>query len=292
MDLCNQTIIREVLARHGFHFSKSLGQNFLTASWVPERIADSCGADEHSAALEVGPGMGCLTQELSRRAARVCAIEIDRALFPVLAETLADCGNVEIVPGDVLKTDFATLCAEKFGDMPVHACANLPYYITTPAISALLDSGVFSSVTVMVQKEVAQRICSSAGSKDYSAFSVYVQYHADAQVLFDVPRGCFVPQPKVDSAVVRMVPYQAPPVDAGYEKLFFSLVKAAFGQRRKTLANALGTVLGGTLGKEGILDLISSCGFDTRIRGERLSLEDFALLSRTAKQRLDALKDR
>lgn len=290
MDLCNRTVIREVLTRHGFHFSKSLGQNFLTAAWVPERIAVECGADAGSAALEVGPGMGCLTQQLSRQAARVCAIEIDRALFPVLEETLSDCDNVEIVQGDVLKTDFAALCAEQFGAMPVHACANLPYYITTPAISTLLDSRVFSSVTVMVQKEVAQRICSSAGSKDYSAFSVYVQYYADAQILFDVPRSCFVPQPKVDSAVVRIVPYPTPPVEVADEALFFSLVKAAFGQRRKTLANALGTVLGGTLGKEGIVQLIEACGFDARIRGERLSLEDFACLSRTARHRLDALK--
>ena len=289
MDLCNRTVIREVLTRHGFHFSKSLGQNFLTAAWVPERIADECGADEHSGALEVGPGMGCLTQQLSRRAQRVCAIEIDRALFPVLDETLADCENVQIVQGDVLKCDFAALCAEQFGDRPVHACANLPYYITTPAISALLDSKVFASVTVMVQKEVAQRICSKAGSKDYSAFSVYVQYLADAQILFDVPRGCFVPQPKVDSAVVRMVPYDTPPVQVGDEKLFFSLVKAAFGQRRKTLANALGTALGSTLGKQGIVDLLAACGFDPRIRGEKLDLEEFARLTRTAKEMLDGL---
>lgn len=290
MDLCNRTVIRDVLTRHGFHFSKSLGQNFLTAAWVPERIADECGADEKSGALEVGPGMGCLTQQLSRRAQKVCAIEIDRALFPVLEETLADCDNVEIVQGDVLKCDFRQLCAEKFGEQPVHACANLPYYITTPAISALLDSGVFDSVTVMVQKEVAQRICSAAGSKDYSAFTLYVQYYADAQILFDVPRGCFVPQPKVDSAVVRMVPYETPPVEVGDEKLFFSLIKAAFGQRRKTLANALGSVLGGTLGKVGIVELIETCGFDVRIRGEKLSLEDFALLSRTAQRRLAELQ--
>lgn len=287
MDLCNRTVIREVLTRHGFHFSKSLGQNFLTAAWVPERIADECGADAHSCALEVGPGMGCLTQQLSRRAQRVCAIELDRALFPVLDETLADCDNVQIVQGDVLKCDFAALCAEQFGDRPVHACANLPYYITTPAISALLDSKVFASVTVMVQKEVAQRICSQAGAKDYSAFSVYVQYFANAQILFDVPRGCFVPQPKVDSAVVRMVPYDVPPVQVEDETLFFSLVKAAFGQRRKTLSNALGTALGSTLGKQGIVELIAACGFDPRIRGEKLGLEEFALLTRTAKAMLN-----
>ncbi len=288
MELCNRDVIREVLTRHGFHFSKSLGQNFLTEQWVPARIAAECGADLRSGAVEVGPGMGCLTQELSHLAQKVCAIELDRDLFPVLEETLAECDNVEIVHGDVLKVNFAELLQEKFGDLPVHACANLPYYITTPAISALLDSKVFSSVTVMVQKEVAQRICSKPGSKDYSAFSVYVQYYSDAQILFDVPRSCFVPQPKVDSAVVRMVPYEKPPVDAGDEKLFFSLVKAAFGQRRKTLANALGTALGSTLGKEGIVKLIEDCGFDARIRGEKLSLKEFALLSRNAQKAIEA----
>lgn len=282
MDLCNRDVIREVLMRHGFHFSKSLGQNFLTEAWVPARIAEECGVDAESAALEVGPGMGCLTQELSRRAGRVCAIELDRALFPVLKETLASCDNVNIVQGDVLQCDFASLCTEQFGNRAVHACANLPYYITTPAISALLDSGVFASITVMVQKEVAQRICSKAGAKDYSAFSLYVQYHAAAEILFEVPRSCFVPQPKVDSAVVRLVPYSHPPVDPGDEALFFSLIKASFGQRRKTLANALGSALGQTLGKEGIVQLIVDSGFDPRIRGERLSLEEFARLSRTA----------
>ena len=281
MQLCDREVIREVLTRHGFHFSKTLGQNFLTEQWVPERIADECGADKKSGAVEIGPGMGCLTQELSRRAQKVCAIELDKALFPVLEETLADCDNVEIIQGDVLKVDFSQLIREKFGDMPVHACANLPYYITSPAISALLDSKAFSSVTVMVQKEVAERICSSAGSKDYSAFSVYVQYYAKAEILFNVPRSCFVPQPKVDSAVVRITPHKQPPVDAGDEKLFFSIVKAAFGQRRKTLANALTSSFGATFSKDEITHIIEQCGFDARIRGEKLSLEDFALLSGT-----------
>lgn len=289
MDLCNRDVIRDVLSRHGFHFSKSLGQNFLTENWVPERIAQGCGVDADSAALEVGPGMGCLTQELSRRAGRVCAIELDRALFPVLEETLAECDNVTVVQGDVLKCDFAALCAEQFGDQPVHACANLPYYITTPAISALLDSKVFSSITVMVQKEVAERICAPAGAKDYSAFSLYVQYHAAAEILFDVPRSCFVPQPKVDSAVVRLVPYAAPPVDPGDEKLFFQLIKAAFGQRRKTLSNALGSALNKDLGKDGIVQLIGDIGLDPQIRGEKLSLEQYAQLSRRA---LEMLRER
>ncbi|MGM9629634.1 16S rRNA (adenine(1518)-N(6)/adenine(1519)-N(6))-dimethyltransferase RsmA [Butyricicoccus sp.] len=287
MDLCNIDDIRAVLGRHGFRFSKSLGQNFLTAAWVPARIADSCGVDKTGCALEVGPGMGCLTEQLSQRADKVCAIELDRALFPVLEETLAHCDNIEIVQGDVLKCDLAAICREKFGDAPVYACANLPYYITTPAISALLASKSFQAITVMVQKEVAERICAPAGTSAYSAFSIYIDYYADAEILFDVPRNCFVPQPKVDSAVVRLTPRSAPPVPVCDEKLFFSLVKAAFGQRRKTLANALSSVLGGALGKEGIVKLITDCGFDARVRGEKLSLADYAALTELAHQRLN-----
>ncbi|MGM9677643.1 MAG: 16S rRNA (adenine(1518)-N(6)/adenine(1519)-N(6))-dimethyltransferase RsmA [Butyricicoccus sp.] len=286
MDLCNIDDIRRVLGRHGFRFSKSLGQNFLTAAWVPAQIADSCGVDRDSCALEVGPGMGCLTEQLSQRADKVCAIELDRNLFPVLEETLAGCDNIEIVQGDVLKCDLAGICQEKFGDAPVYACANLPYYITTPAITALLTANVFRAITVMVQKEVAQRICAPAGSPDYSAFSIYIDYYADAEILFDVPRDCFVPQPKVDSAVVRLIPRGKPPVPVCNEKLFFTLVKAAFGQRRKTLANALQSALGNTLGKTGIVQLITDCGFDARIRGEKLSLADYAKLTELAEQRM------
>lgn len=286
MDLCNIDVIRRVLGRHGFRFSKSLGQNFLTADWVPRRIAAECGAGETDGVLEVGPGMGCLTQQLSRVAGAVCAVELDRALLPVLEETLADCGNVSIVQGDVLKTDLRTLCAEQFGGRNAYACANLPYYITTPAITALLECGCFRAITIMVQKEVAERICAPAGTAAYSAFSIYVAYHAQADILFDVPKGCFVPRPKVDSAVVRLVPRNAPPAEVCDEELFFSLVKAAFGQRRKTLANALNSVLGSSLGKSGIQETIAACGWDVRIRGEKLSLEDFALLTRQVKDRL------
>ncbi|MGM9612636.1 MAG: 16S rRNA (adenine(1518)-N(6)/adenine(1519)-N(6))-dimethyltransferase RsmA [Butyricicoccus sp.] len=288
MGLCDIHVIKDVLGRHGFHFSKSLGQNFLTAQWVPERIAAECGADKTSCALEVGPGMGCLTNELSKVAERVVAIELDRALFPVLEETLAGCDNVEVMHGDVLKTDLAAVCREKFGEKKVYACANLPYYITTPAISALLDSRAFSGVTVMVQKEVAKRICAASGSSDYSAFSIYVQYHADARILFDVPAGCFVPQPKVDSAVIRLTPRETPAVTVRDEKLFFAIVRAAFNQRRKTLVNAIQPAFGGRLDKADILSLIASCGLDERVRGERLSLDEYGALSDAASALLDA----
>ena len=282
MGLCDIHVIKEVLSRHGFHFSKSLGQNFLTAQWVPERIATECGVDKNSCALEVGPGMGCLTNELSKQAEKVVAIELDRALFPVLEETLADCSNVEVVHGDVLKTDLSAICKEKFGDKKVYACANLPYYITTPAISALLDSKMFSSITVMVQKEVAKRICAKAGSSDYSAFSIYVQYYADAKILFDVPAGCFVPQPKVDSAVIRLNPLEQPSVAVKNEKLFFAIVRAAFNQRRKTLVNAISPAFGGRLDKADILSLMKTCNLDERISGDKLTLKEYEKLSDAA----------
>lgn len=294
MGLCDIQEIKAILGRHGFHFSKTLGQNFLTEQWVPDQIAASCGVDADSCALEVGPGMGCLTVALSERANKVVSVEIDRTLFPVLAETLADCPNTEVVEGDVLKTDLKALCAEKFSGKPVYACANLPYYITSPAIAALLDSGAFAGVTVMVQKEVAERICAPVGTGDSSAFSIYIQYRARAEYLFDVPRDCFVPQPKVDSAVIRLTPLAEPAVQVEDEKLFFEIVHAAFNQRRKTLVNAMGSVFGKRLGKEQLTELVTGCGLDARVRGERLTLADYAALtdavSAALRKELDAQK--
>lgn len=286
MNLCDIQTIRAVLGRHGFHFSRSLGQNFLTDESVPRRIAEMSGAAEAKNAVEVGPGMGCLTAELCRRAEKVVAVELDRALLPVLDETLAEFDNFEVVQGDVLALDLAALCRDKFGDGRAVACANLPYYITTPAITALLESGAFEQVTVMVQKEVAQRICAAPGTAAYSAFTIYVQYHAAAEILFDVPADCFVPRPKVDSAVLRLRPLKEPAVKTQDEKLFFALVRAAFNMRRKTLVNALGPVLGSSMGKEEIIELVLSVGLDARVRGERLSLQDFARLADAAAEQL------
>lgn len=286
MNLCDIDTIRAVLGRHGFRFSKSLGQNFLTDETVPRRIAEMSGAGEAGNAVEIGPGMGCLTAELCRRADRVVAVELDRALLPVLGETLAGYDNFEVVQGDVLEIDLSALCREKFGGTPAVACANLPYYITTPAITALLESGAFQKITVMVQKEVAQRICAAPGTAAYSAFSIYVQYHAEAALLFDVPADCFVPKPKVDSAVIQLTPRIQPPVAVRNEKLYFALVRAAFNMRRKTLVNALGPVLGSAMGKEEITELIQSVGLDARVRGERLSLAEYAALSNAAEGRL------
>lgn len=286
MNLCDIDTIRAVLGRHGFRFSKSLGQNFLTDETVPRRIAEMSGAGEAGNAVEIGPGMGCLTAELCRRADRVVAVELDRALLPVLGETLAGYDNFEVVQGDVLEIDLSALCREKFGEAQAVACANLPYYITTPAITALLESGAFQKITVMVQKEVAQRICAAPGTAAYSAFSIYVQYHAEAALLFDVPADCFVPKPKVDSAVIQLTPRTQPPVAVRNEKLYFALVRAAFNMRRKTLVNALGPVLGSAMGKEEITELIQSVGLDARVRGERLSLAEYAALSNAAEGRL------
>ena len=286
MNLCDIQTIRAVLGRHGFHFSRSLGQNFLTDASVPRRIAEMSGAAEAKNVVEVGPGMGCLTAELCRRAEKVVAVELDRALLPVLDETLAEFDNFEVVQGDVLALDLAALCRDKFGDGRAVACANLPYYITTPAITALLESGAFEQVTVMVQKEVAQRICAAPGTAAYSAFTIYVQYHAAAEILFDVPADCFVPRPKVDSAVLRLRPLKEPVVKTQDEKLFFALVRAAFNMRRKTLVNALGPVLSSSMGKEEITELVLSVGLDARVRGERLSLQDFARLADAAAEQL------
>ena len=227
--IASPQVTNHILHRFKLRADKKLGQNFLIDENIVRRIVEAAELSPADKVLEVGPGMGCLTEQLSKRAGQVCSIELDRALFPVLEETLADCHNVEIVQGDVLKCDLAGICREKFGGKPVYACANLPYYITTPAITAMLESKAFSAITVMVQKEVAQRICACAGSSDYSAFSIYIAYYAQAEILFDVPRDCFVPQPKVDSAVVRLIPRSEPPVQVSNEKLLFTLIKAAFG---------------------------------------------------------------
>ena len=278
MNLCDIETIRAVLGRHGFHFSKSLGQNFLTDESVPRRIAEMSGAAEYGNAIEVGPGMGCLSAELCRRADKVVAVELDRALMPVLAETLADYDNFEVVHGDVLETDLAALCKEKFGDEKAIACANLPYYITTPAITALLESGAFEQVTVMVQKEVAQRICSPAGKGDYGAFSVFCQYYAEPELLFDVPASCFIPQPKVTSAVLKLTMRKEQVCEIKSETMFFKVVRAAFAQRRKTLLNALSSGLS-QFDKPALAAVIEDCGFAPTVRGETLDIPGFAAIA-------------
>lgn len=275
MDLCNINVIKALLERHGFRFSKALGQNFLIAPWVPARIAEESLADENSAVLEIGPGVGCLTKELSAVSGKVCAVELDKRLPDVLAESLSDCTNVEIIQGDILKTDIKSLVNDRFGSLTPRVCANLPYNITTPAISKLIDSGIFESITVMIQREVAQRICAENGSGDYGAFSVYVNYHTEPEILFDVSPDCFIPRPNVTSTVIRLIKRHTPPVNVSDETLFFKIVRAAFSQRRKTLVNTLASAFP-NIGKDDITSLIESCGIDPRIRGEVLAIADFA----------------
>ncbi len=276
MDLCDIHEIKALLARHGFHFSKSLGQNFLIEDWVPQDIAEASGAGPGSGVLEIGPGIGPLTAELARRAGRVAAVELDRDLLPILAETLADFDNVTIISGDVMKLDLSALVAEQFPGLTPMVSANLPYNITTPVITLLLESGLFSAITVMIQKEVAQRICAGPGSKDYGAFSVLCRYYAETELLFEVPRECFLPAPKVTSAVVRLTPCP-PPSEVRDKELFFRVVRGAFGLRRKTLLNALAAAF--PLSKEVLAGCIARAGFPPDIRGERLGLPEFALLA-------------
>ena len=279
MDLCNINEIKALLARHGFRFSKSMGQNFLIADWVPQDIAAASGAGAGTGVLEVGPGIGPLTRQLAGRADKVVSVELDRSLLPILAETLADCPNAEVVPGDILKTDIPALAGEKFQGLTPIACANLPYNITTPAITALIEASCFASITVMIQREVAQRICARPGSRDYGAFSVYCQYYTAPELLFEVPPDCFIPAPKVTSAVVRMVPRPAP-AEVDDPDHFFRVVRAAFALRRKTLLNSLSANLGGQYTKETLSQAIAACCLPADVRGERLSIPQFAQLSR------------
>lgn len=286
MNLTDYRDITALLQRHGFHFSKSLGQNFLTAAWVPQQIAAESGIEKTDGALEIGPGVGCLTAELAKTAGRVTAIELDARLQDVLAETLADFDNVSVVFADALKADLPAICAETLGERPWKVCANLPYNVTTPLITAFLEAGCFESVTVMIQKEVAQRLCAAPGTGEYGAFSVLVQWYAEPRLLFDVPPHCFVPQPKVTSAVVRMDRRAAPPAQADDERFFFRTVRAAFAQRRKTLSNALRSGFS-ELGRADIEAAMEEAGLPPAVRGETLSIAQFAALSNALLRKID-----
>ena len=280
MNLCDIREVKALLARHGFHFSKTMGQNFLTADWIPQEIAAACGADESHGVLEVGPGVGCLTRELCQRAAAVVSVELDRSLLPVLAETMADAENFQLINEDILKLDIPAAADRYFSGLTPLVCANLPYNITTPALRVLVEADRFETITVMVQKEVAQRITAPAGAGDYGAFSVYMQYHTEPELLFDVPPDCFLPRPKVTSAVVRCRTRTAPPVAPVCGKdFFFQTVRAAFALRRKTLRNSLSSVFGGQLDREQIAGVIEDCGFPPTVRGETLGMEEFAALA-------------
>ena len=278
IEVTNIHVMKPLLAEHGFHFSKAKGQNFLIAGWVPQQIAEDAGVDESAGVLEIGPGIGPLTQQLCLRAGKVCAVELDTRLAPILALTVGEFDNLEIIWDDVLKQDVAALVKEKFAGLRPMACANLPYYITSPILSALLEAECFESVTVMVQKEVAQRIAAKPGSADYSAFTVFCQYYAEPELLFDVPAGCFLPQPKVTSAVIQLKCRKELPWDIANTDIFFRTVRASFAMRRKKLSNGLASGFP-ELGKNGAAEVIAAAGFDANVRGETLGIPEFARLA-------------
>lgn len=278
LNVCDIQVMKPLLAQHGFHFSKAKGQNFLIAPWVPASIAQETGVDETAGVLEIGPGIGPLTQQLCLRAGKVCAVEVDTRLEPILKQTVGDFSNLEILWGDILKQDIPALVAEKFPGLRPMACANLPYYITTPILSALLEADCFDTVTVMVQKEVAQRIAAAPGTADYGAFSVFCQYYTEPELLFDVPPNCFLPQPKVTSAVITLRRRAARPWNVTDEAAFFRVVRSSFAMRRKKLSNGL-TAGFPELGKAGAEDVLKVCGFPENVRGETLGIPEFARIA-------------
>ena len=278
IDVCNIQIMKPLLAEHGFHFSKAKGQNFLIASWVPQRIAEDAGVDETAGVLEIGPGIGPLTQQLALRAKKVCAVELDNRLKPILDMTVGEFPNLEILWNDVLKLDVPALVKEKFPGLRPMACANLPYYITSPILTALLEAECFDSVTVMVQKEVALRIAAKPGTADYSAFTIFCQYYAEPELLFDVPAHCFLPQPKVTSAVITLRTRKERPWQIDDQDTFFRTVRASFAMRRKTLQNGLASGFP-ELGKAGAAQVLEACGLPASVRGETLDIGQFAAIA-------------
>lgn len=277
MDLCDPRQVQTLLQRHGFRFFKSMGQNFLVVPQVPIDIADASGAGQGCAVLEIGPGIGPLTVQLAQRASRVVAVELDRSLAPVLADTLSEYSNVEVLFGDVMELDLDQLISDKFSGFTPIVCANLPYNITTPVLTKLLESKRFSAITVMIQREVARRICACPGTADYGAFSVFCQYHAQCQYRFEVGPECFLPAPKVTSAVVTLTP-QPKPQCVQDPDAFFQVVRAAFAQRRKTLLNCLSAAYG-QYSKDQLRALLTRCGLPEGVRGERLGIPEFSALA-------------
>lgn len=283
-NLSDISVIKSVLSRHGFTFSKALGQNFIINPGVCPRIAEEGGAREGVGVLEVGAGIGVLTAELAKRASKVVCVELDTRLLPVLDETLGEFDNVKIINGDILKVDLHRILEEEFGNMPVVVCANLPYYITSPVIMRLLESRLkIDSVTVMVQKEAAVRLCADVGSRDSGAVTVAVNYYAEAQKLFDVSRGSFMPSPNVDSAVIRLDILKNPPIEVSDEKFFFSMVKAAFSQRRKTASNGISAGMG--IPKPTVIEAIEAAGLSPTVRAEALTMEQLGRLCEELKKR-------
>ncbi len=276
--LANLGVVKDLLQRHGFTFSKGLGQNFLINPGVCPRMAQLGNAQPGWGVLEIGPGFGVLTHELAKLADKVVAVEVDPRLPPILQETLQEHDNVEIVQGDVLKLDLKALIQQKFGSLPVAVCANLPYYITSPIVMAVLEQHLpIRSLTVMVQKEAAQRLCAQPGTRQVGAVSLAVRYYSEPKVLFPVSRGSFYPAPEVDSAVIRLDIRQEPPVQVQSEAALFRVIRGAFSQRRKTLSNTLSSAL--SLSKGQVAALLQAAGVSPTARAEQLQLEDFARIA-------------
>lgn len=278
MELTNIKTIEELFLKHGFSFKKSLGQNFLINPSVCPKMAKASGADEASGVLEVGPGIGVLTKELAKASGKVVSVEIDSRLIPLLGETLSEFDNTKVINADILKVDAAALIKEEFADMPVKVCANLPYYITSPVIMGLLEARLpIDSITVMVQKEAAQRICAKPGTRECGAVSLAVQYYSEPRREFSVSRGSFMPAPKVDSEVITLKIRREPPVSVSDEKFFFRVIRGAFSMRRKTLVNCLSASLG--LSKDRISSVLDALGLKPTARAEELTLPEFASLA-------------
>ena len=290
MKLTSLSEVKNIMERHGLRFNKGYGQNFLINEAVPRRIAEECGASTDSGILEIGPGIGTLSQELCRLYKKVVAIEIDTSLIPALSETMAEFNNFKVINADILKVDLSKLIDDEFAGMPITVCANLPYYITTPIIMGLLESGCnFDNITVMIQKEVALRLCAKPGDSDYGAVTASVARYGRASRLFNVSAGSFVPAPKVDSAVIRIEVDK----DRGYtvksEKLMTRVIRGAFAQRRKTLVNSLSSEFS-ELSKDELIDAVVSAGYSADIRGEKLGTADFASIADVIYDRIESKK--
>lgn len=277
-NLSDINVIRSVMAKHGVTFNKGLGQNFLIDPDVCPAMAEAAGLDENTCAVEIGPGVGVLTAELAKRAGKVLSFEVDERLLPVLDETLSEFSNVEIINQDILKADLEAIFKEKCNGMDIAVCANLPYYITSPIIMLFLENKLpVKSITVMVQKEAADRLCAEVGSRDAGAVTVAVNYFANSEELFFVPKESFLPPPKVNSEVIRLTVRKEPPVKVADEKFFFKVVKAAFSQRRKTAENSISSGL--SVNKSVVAEALERAGLEKTVRAEKLTMEDFATLA-------------
>jgi len=277
-NLSDINVIRSVMAKHGVTFNKGLGQNFLIDPDVCPAMAEAAGLDENTCAVEIGPGVGVLTAELAKRAGKVLSFEVDERLLPVLDETLSEFSNVEIINQDILKADLEAIFKEKCNGMDIAVCANLPYYITSPIIMLFLENKLpVKSITVMVQKEAADRLCAEVGSRDAGAVTVAVNYYANSEELFFVPKESFLPPPKVNSEVIRLTVRKEPPVEVADEKFFFKVVKAAFSQRRKTAENSISSGL--SVNKSVVADALEKAGLEKTVRAEKLTMENFATLA-------------